>query len=288
MHSLDTVAHPTCVLIPSRGRPEILLKNLKKMPFLDHASVCFGFEKDEKESYRGVLKHLRRASRVFYHNDIGSAAVARENLRQWAVAQDYKYAVVTDDNAAYSKMSLENLIRATQEFPIQPCIMAGMHNVAKHFDRHRIPFQQSVNGLTSYAQVAMIFQCYPMSLYRAYQYPRDAYGLDDRHFFLWAIAQGIKEFRVCMDAPFTKTRYQPGGQGPVEDRMEKCGKAIARLATDFPKLVGAEGTLRIPWQFLLSVEFSTASRLVGGSMRKGVNLGEAKKGKKKVMVKVNR
>jgi hypothetical protein len=118
----------------------------------------------------------------------------------------------------------------------------------------------------------MIFQCYPRDLYEPYVYPDEAFGLDDRHYYLWLLNRGHANFRVCMDAPFTKSRYQEGGQGPVDMRAEKNGKAIARLAKDFPKLVGAQGTLRIPWQLLIDAAANggiiTADRLPGGAMRK--------------------
>lgn len=183
---------------------------------------------------------------------------------------------MTDDNAVHkSEEALHNLVRCCHEYRHRgdlavapPVIMAGMHNTAPHFDRGKIGKARTVFGLRSYPTVAMIFQVYPHDVFSRYEYPADAYGLDDRHFFLWCIAQGITEFRVCMDAPFTKSRYQEGGQGDIASRMIKTGMAIERLAHDFPQLVGATGTLRIPWQFLLDMKAgATADRLVGGAMR---------------------
>jgi hypothetical protein len=232
-------------------------------------------ERREWDAYAAVREEFSKVAWRGYspefENPTGSVAVAREWLRRSAAGfVRYNYYVVTDDNAVHaSEQALVNLVRATDEFPDDPVVMAGMHNTAPHFDRGKIKLAKTVNGLRSYPTVAMIFQCYPHALYSRYQYPVDAYGLDDRHFFLWCIANKVKHFRVCMDAPFTKSRYQEGGQGPVEERMTKNGLAIARLATDFPKLVGATGTLRLPWQFLLKMQSGhTADRLVGGSMRK--------------------
>lgn len=270
---------PFCVLIPTRGRPDLLAKMLKKMPFLDAKGVFFGVQRDEHEAYT-CLHELTKAKVVLLSNPTGSVAVAREHLRRHAVmaagAAGWQYAVVTDDNATYTAESLNALVAATAAYQKflngRPLVMAGMHNTAPHFDRNLIQKKMKVFGFTSYPNVAMIYQCYPMDIYARYTYPADAYGLDDRHFFLWAIAQGVREFRVCMDAPFTKSRYQKGGQGSIDERAEKCGHAIARLATDFPRYVGATGTLRIPWQFILNSEAAGgmhgADRLVGGSMRK--------------------
>lgn len=266
---------PFCVLIPSRGRADILRKTLMKMPFLNAKGVYFGIEHREVEAYQAVLLVGAPESKVVvYHNPTGSVAVAREALRKIAVgAGKWRYAVVTDDNATYTEQSLQNLVAATAEYTrffSRACTMAGMHNTAAHFDRNLITKKMKVGGYFSYPNVAMIYQCYPMSLYKDYVYPEDAYGLDDRHFYLWAITQGIRDFRVCMDAPFNKSRYQPGGQGSLEERAEKCGHAIARLATDFPRMVGSTGTLRLPWQAILTMADGnwTGDRLVGGAMRK--------------------
>lgn len=270
---------PFCVLIPTRGRPDILAKTLKKMPFLDSPGVFFGVQRDEHAAYECV-HGLTKAKVVLYSNPVGSVAVAREHLRRHAVtataAPRWQYAVVTDDNATYSMESLNSLVAAAAAYQRfvngRPVVMAGMHNTAPHFDRNLIAKKITVDRFTTYPNVAMIYQCYPMELFARYTYPADAYGLDDRHFFLWAISQGVRDFRVCMDAPFTKSRYQKGGQGSIDERAQKCGHAIARLATDFPRYVGATGTLRIPWQFILESEAAGgmhgADRLVGGSMRK--------------------
>ena len=264
---------PFCVLIPSRQRAGILAKSLKKMPFLDDAGVYFGIERNEVDDYT-CLVGLTRATVLRYDNPTGSVAVAREWLRQRAAGDGkWSYAVVTDDNATYTAESLQTMVAATAAYTAtlnKVCIMAGMHNTAAHFDRNLIEHKTTVGGYRSYPNVAMIFQCYPMSVYQRYTYPAQAYGLDDRHFFLWALHSGIRDFRVCMDAPFNKSRYQPGGQGSIAERMTKCGHAIEVLAHDFPTYVGASGTLRIPWQFILRmVEGNvTADRLPGGSMRK--------------------
>jgi hypothetical protein len=266
-----------CVLIPSRQRVDILRKSLQKMPWLNTPHTAIGFERDEADAYITMLHKTAPLVKVaIYENPTGSVAVAREQLRRIALLIPYKYYVVTDDNAVHkSEHALHNLVRCAAEWPTKPVIMAGMHNTAIHFDRTKLHLKKTINGLTSYPTVAMMFQVYDRALYKDYAYPADAYGLDDRHLVLWAIKRGVREFRVCMDAPFTKSRYDKkkgevaGGQGTIPERMHKCGLAIARLATDFPQYVGATGTLRIPWSFVLDMEDGhTADRLVGGAMRK--------------------
>lgn len=268
------------VLIPSKGRPGVWGKALQKMPWLNHHDTYLGVETEEQADY---LPFRLNCKFVVYDNPLGSVAVAREKLRRHTTGR-YDYFVVTDDNAVHkSEAALHNLVRACAEYPAN-VVMAGYHNTASHFDRGKIGKATEVNGLRSYPGVAMIFQCYPDTFYSRYVYPEQSFGLDDRHFSLWALKNGM-DFRVCMDAPFTKTRYQEGGQGPVEIRARKTGLAIARLASDFPEYVGAVGTLRIPWQFLLDARAHgmTANRLVGGSMRKENTLNNTGP-KKKIMI----
>jgi hypothetical protein len=247
------------------------------MPWLNTRHTCIGFERKESDAYIAMLSKTAPLAKIaIYENPLGSVAVAREQLRRIAVLHRYAYYVVTDDNAVHrSEQALHNLVQCAAEWPTKPVIVAGMHNTAIHFDRTKLHQKEIVNGVTSYPTVAMMFQVYDHDLYKTYTYPEDAYGLDDRHLVLWAISKGVREFRVCMDAPFTKSRYDKkkgevaGGQGTIPERMQKCGLAIARLAEDFPTYVGATGTLRIPWSFILDmVSGYTADRLVGGAMRK--------------------
>lgn len=265
---------PFAVLIPSKGRADQWRKTLDKMPFLNCPDVFLGVETKERAAYLDACCAAGpwRGRIVTYDNPAGSVAVAREHLRVAAMEFSYGFFVVTDDNARYTQESLANLVGASRALNMSSTlrVMAGYHNTAVHFDRGKIKYATTTQGYRTYPSVAMIFQCYPRELYEAYTYPPDSYGLDDRHFSLWALTKGA-EFRVCMDAPFTKTRYQAGGQGPLDARAMKTGLAIARLATDFPNLVGAVGTLRIPWQFLLDARAAgqmTGTRLVGGAMRK--------------------
>lgn len=266
-----------CVLIPSCGRSDVLERNLlQKMPFLLQQGLYVATHAGDT-AYVEVQRAVRRAGgrSVTVANPTGSVAVMRERLRTLAVTDGYDQYVVTDDNAVYTEESLTNLVRAAAEYPAHPCTMAGFHNTAVHFDRHRIACGvQTVHGLRSYAHITMMFQTYPHDLYAIYRYPPDAYGYDDRHFYLWAIQQGVKHFRVCMDAPFSKARYDgTGGQGTVEQRALKNGLATVRLATDFPHYIGASGTLRVAWQTILNLAAGRVpDRLVGGAMRKEADL----------------
>jgi hypothetical protein len=265
--------HPFAVLIPSRGRAAQLAKALKTMPWLNNADTILGIEAREWSAYRdGVRAYAPQATVELYNNPGGSVALAREHLRMLAVGRRrYDYYVVTDDNARHGHDALHALVGCAATWRTLTVVVAGMHNTAPHFDRLKIGKAEMVGGYRSYPQVGMIFQVYPHALYSRYGYPTDAYGLDDRHLALHAYVKGY-DFRVCMDAPFTKTRYQAGGQGTLDERAWKTGMAIARLATDFPAQVGAVGTLRVPWQFLMDARDNggtvTGTRLAGGAMRK--------------------
>lgn len=283
-----------CTLIPTKGRADMMRKMFTKMPWLVSLDTILGIEVGERKAYAEALAPYWGKIQVeFYRNPTGSIAVAREYLRAGAMEQGFDYYVVTDDNAVHrSEEGLHNLVKATHACKdlYGPGPVAGFHNTAPHFDRGKIGKAVTLgNGLRVYPAVAMIFQCYPHSLYSEYRYPADAYGLDDRHFFLWCLSKGVTQYHVCMDAPYTKSRYQEGGQGSLDARAMKTGLAIARLATDFPKMVGAVGTLRIPWQFLIESiskggQFR-GTRLVGGAMRKEASLQSTGTVRLKVKVK---
>jgi hypothetical protein len=286
---LGKVTYPFAVLIPSRGRADVLAKTLKRMPFLNSPDTFLGIEYGEWSDYEDVFAdYADKPYIVQYHNPEGSVAVARENLREAVVRHgtSYRYVVVTDDNARYSREALYNLVATAAALPHRSefadgrwNVVAGMHGTAAHFDRGRLHTATTHLGFRSYQQFGMIFQCYPMSLYQHYSYPPDAYGLDDRHLILWLLDRGLPAdaFRVAMDAPFTKARYMTGGQGNTHERAIKCGKGIARLAADFPLLVGAKGTFPIAWQTAVALRDGKAvDRLAGGAMRKESALVEKK------------
>lgn len=88
--------------------------------------------------YEHVILRYKRISWKAFHNPTHSGCVAREFLRQNAVAQKFKRYVPTDDNARYTEESLENLIDASFAYPVQPCIVSGFHGTAPHFDASKI------------------------------------------------------------------------------------------------------------------------------------------------------
>lgn len=256
-----------CVMIPSKDRADILAHRLKTMPHLVHRDVYVGYQTDQLADYqRLVFDRYPAICPVTFENPKGSVAWARQQIKEAVTERRYQYYVTMDDNTYATKESLENLVRCCAEYP-EPTVMAGLHRVLLHFDRARIAKGiTTINGLRSYASVSMMMVCVPAELWEPYTYPHDAYGLDDRHWYLWMLDRGYRNFRVCMDSPFRKPRYQRGGQGDLDARAVKCGHAIRQLATDFPAMVGSNGTLRIPWDFILErMAGATSHRLAMGT-----------------------
>lgn len=261
------------VLIPSRGRSELLKKNLTKMPWLLNQHTFIGIEHDEftADGYRWLQGLNVRV--VLYNNKEGSVGVAREKLRIAATREKYDYYVATDDNARYNEHAVNALVQSTEAWRVHTgkmTLACGMHSTAPHFDKNLITQKKTVGGWTTYPGINFIFHCMPHDWYAKYSYPGGCFALEDRHMMLSAIDQGHSEFRVCMDAPYTKSRYQDGGQGDIKKRQWNCGRSIEQLAHDFPMYVGARGTFPLPWQFILKLRAgATVDRLMGGAMRKG-------------------
>lgn len=262
-------------LIPSRGRADVLWKTLQKMPFLDDPDTYIGIEK--KEWHSGYSRFLDPAfyggNVVLYKNDEGSVGFAREQLRQVAVAEGYDYYIATDDNAKFTVHGTNALVQSAEAWRIKSgklTFMCGMHSTATHFDRNLIKRKETVDGWITYPGIGFIFHCMPHAWYSRYEYPASCFALEDRHMMLSAINAGHTEFRVSMDAPFSKSRYAAGGQGDINKRRWNCGRSIEQLAHDFPSDVGARGTLPLPWQFIMQLHAGAeVDRLVGGAMRKG-------------------
>jgi hypothetical protein len=260
------------VLIPSRGRAALLAKTLARMPFLNDRHTFIGIEYREEAEYRPVLRGLK-VTIVRYGNPEGSVGIAREALRHTATDIGYDWYVATDDNAKFTDHGLNALVQsaeARQRRSKKLTFMAGMHSTAAHFDRNLIKRKETVGGWDTYPGIGFIFHAIPHAWYANYSYPGGCFALEDRHMMLAAIDAGHREFRVCMGAPFSKSRYQPGGQGDINTRQWNCGRSIEQLAHDFPSMVGARGTLPLPWQFIIRLrDGATVDRLVGGAMRKG-------------------
>jgi hypothetical protein len=274
-----------CVMIPSRGRGDIIHFRFKKMPHMNDADTYVGIDAGTWAEYKRFIQDFPAVSFVVVDNPMGSVSHARQVVKN-AVVGKYDYYVTMDDNTHVDLVHLENLVRACAEWP-RPTVMAGLHRVSLHFDRNRIAKGTStVNGLRSYESVSMMLVCVPASLWEPYTYPHDAYGLDDRHWYLWMLARGHKDFRVCLDAKFRKPRYQKGGQGTLDERAMKCGHAIRQLATDFPEMVGSNGTLRIPWDYILArMQGATSHRLAMGSTLRTDAMTKPVAAKKKFVLK---
>jgi len=270
--------HRFSVMIPTKGRPDRIQKGFKKMAFLNDDHVYVGIEHKEFNDYKEFINENSKVNYVFYHNPEGSVSFARQQLKCSAdLSSDVSEYIFTDDNAEFTESSLYILMNAHRDYTIDrnPCVMAGAHSTSPHFDRHRRELMETHRNTRSYPQPAMIFYCVSKELCKDYIFPHDTFGLDDRHFFLWLMSKGVRDFRVCPDAPFKKSRYQKGGQGTIEERMSKCGRAIEKIARDFPEWAGSSGTLRLPWQLILdTLSGKTPDRLAGGAMRSETKLTE--------------
>lgn len=261
------------VLIPSRGRPHTLRKMLDQMPFLNDEHTYVGIPRDEWHTYIDVLGPVDVRC-VPVNNPLGSVGVAREILRRKVVDRQYDWYVATDDNARFDEDALDNLVNSAatfQDHTRKLTFMAGFHSTAKHFDRHHIARGiEQIGGFRTYRAPGFIFHAVPHAWYTKYAYPPSCFALEDRHMMFAAIRAGHREFRVCMDAPFSKKRYEPGGQGTIEKRRWNCGRAIEQLAHDFPEYMGVRGTWSTPWKAIFDfADGAQLERLPGGAMRKG-------------------
>jgi hypothetical protein len=217
------------------------------MEFLNRANTYVGIEKREQKKYRRVLQTFARISYLFYDNPVGSGTFAREQLRQAAVKKNYKRYILSDDNTKFSLDSLRNLVRASFAYPVQPCIVAGMHGTAEHFDSGRIKRTTEVyEGLRFYKKRSAMFWAIPHELYSVMEYTVDEGCMDDVQVTFAAFDHGITAQVVCMDAPFAKKRYGPGGYGGIGERVRKVGIAIQRFARTHPQYM-EKVRVTFPW-----------------------------------------
>lgn len=236
-----------CVLIPSKGRPDVLLKTLRSMPFLNRSTTYVGIEHRERKGYRKVRNEFSKIRWIMYENPVASGTFAREQLRQIAVTDGYARYVLSDDNTKFSEQSLKNLVHGSFVYPIQPCIVAGMHGTAEHFDSGRIKRSSVTHGgLRFYKKRSAMFWAIPHKLYSKMSYIVDEGCMDDVQVTFAAFAQGITAQVVCMDAPFNKARYKPGGYGGIGERVRKVGIAIQRFAKHYPQYM-EKVRVTFPW-----------------------------------------
>lgn len=235
------------VLIPSKGRPDVLQKTLRAMPFLNRPNTFVGVEEREVKKYSKVRKEFSAITWVVYVNPVGSGTFAREQLRQAAVKFDYKFYVLSDDNTKFTRQSLTNLVRAALIYPVQPCIVAGMHGTAEHFDSSRIKKSTEVHGgLRFYKKRSAMYWAIPHVLYSKMKYTIDEGCMDDVQVTFAAYDAGILAQVICMDAPFQKKRYAPGGYGGIGERVRKVGIAVQRFAKTHPQYM-EKVRVTFPW-----------------------------------------
>src|SRR3990167_7250962 len=99
----------------------------------------------------------------------------------------------------------------------------------------------TVGGFRFYRKIGMMFWVFPHELYSKVQYydplmleARDVGCMEDHSIALALLRLGHTNFVVCMDAPFKKKRFQPGGQGSTAERAKKIGQAWMRLGQLHP------------------------------------------------------
>jgi len=250
------------VLIPSAGRPDTLYETLDTQDFLNRPSTFVGLHDNEWRDYADVRKEFDRTRFIRYENPGGSTVVAREQLRRAAVHVGFQRYVCADDNTYFTEASLENLVRASFIYKPQPVVVAGMqgglgpNTKPSRFDEAYVKKSgHTIDGLRFYRKIGMMFWCHPHELYSKCTYlPGDpsmldcqmAGGMEDHTIALAYLTRGFTNFVVCMDAPFKKKRFQPGGQGTSVERAWKIGLAWQRLGNRFPDFMSE---VRMVWPY---------------------------------------
>lgn len=235
------------ILIPTRNRGELLTRALRRMaPVWNDPDVFFGIEPAEMDSYRTVLEACPKARVVEVHNPSGAVGVARETVRRAATAVGYPVYMVMDDNVITTPQAVENLIRAVVEFP-RTCVMGGFHPTANLYNKAQIEEAVCVNGIRSYWTIAFMMYAFPSALYDGFEYDPGLTQYDDRYHALWVLRQGCREFRACIDAPFTKARGQAGGRSGSE---QNNGEAFRILINEFADVIG-KAEFSFPWKQIL-------------------------------------
>lgn len=277
---VETQAGPrrVAVLIPTRQRAELVAKQLKKMPFLNHPDVMYGVDRREAHDYTVALTRADlgevRCTFVLYHNDKNSVGFCRDQLRLAGLKRRPKFDlfVVTDDNAVFKEESFHNLVRCSAEYPEQPNLTSGSGELMRYYAKGKggdLRDLRVINGLSSFERVTHIFTAVPREIYRNFAYPHESLAAEDRYRTMWALSHGIYAIRECLDAPYSKPRQQPGGTGGAEERMRATGLGFAKLAHDFPVFVGCTGSTPARWSLIMQIAkgYTFAGRLPGGSNR---------------------
>ena len=167
--------------------------------------------------------------------------------------------VPTDDNARYSEESLENLVRASFVYPVQPCIVAGFHSTAPHLDAPRIAKAEEHSGFRFYSKWGAIFWAVPHLVYSRMSYPADGGRMDDRFVSFAALRQGVSTWVICMEAPFTKPTQQQGGYSAA-GRTRMMAQSVLALARDYPEYM-ERICISFPWTRIVAKATSERAAL---------------------------
>jgi hypothetical protein len=238
----------------SANRVPVLTETLTRQPFLNRPSTFIALHDDQWKQYRSVRKQWPKITYFSYPNPYGSVSVMCEHLRRAAMETDDPFSryVRADDNASFSEQSLHNLVRASMIYPKQPVVVGGMQGSDKanakpsRFDESYAKRSgHTVAGLRFYNKIAMMFWCFPHELFSKLRYPLDRGCMEDHYAALTCLRMGAT-FVTCMDAPFKKKRFRPGGQGNFTERAKKIGYAWIRMGEMFPEFMGE---VRMVWPY---------------------------------------
>ena len=225
------------VLIPTKGRPEALVSMFKRCPELNCSDTYIGIEPSEKELHVPWRRqYADKVSVIWIANPKGFVGNAREQLRHAVAKSGYKRYLLTDDNSRFNSKSLQMLLLAQAT---EGCIMEGMGQPSLwHQDAIAAGKEYDISGqrFTTFVAYSTVHWVVPSSLYDEFTYPVDCFN-DDVYFALWSITtQGYTSFRMCLEAKYSKKRFEPGGNGSGNERLKKMALGMYQLATDFPQV----------------------------------------------------
>ena len=229
-------------LIPTRSRPQSLLRMFSKCKVLNSTDTYVGIEKQEEYLYKEWrTDHGDKCNIVWISNPEGMHGNAREPLRKAACEVGYKRYFSTDDNSNFSVKSLENLLLASEIEPDSTMSGIGQPPLwhAKNISEGN---KYNLNGreITTFEAFSTVHWVIPDFLYSEFEYPKDCFN-DDVYFALWCISKKkFYNFRMCLEAPFSKKRFELGGNGTSQERLKKMALGMYQLASDFPDLCSHE------------------------------------------------
>lgn len=261
------------LLIPSRGRAKVLRKLFEREPELAVPTTFIGVEEQETSDYVNQLDSFMGPTgltMISYGNENHSCGWAREQLRLMSVRKGFEFYVTGDDNMRVTAESIDRLVRCCAQWQTQGLsIVSGLSAFKKYFDRNRRKTDPStLGGFRTFEGVGMILMCIPHAIYKQYRYPEDMYAGEDRHLVLSAMELGVEHFRICEDATFDKRRHQAGGQGSAARRQFNQGKGYARLASDFPYVMGQSYAARpMRWSTIHQIFKEATTRRLGALER---------------------